>query len=392
MDAVRSTAPRWRHGPPRRGTIIAQVLVSSTAMIGFAALAIDSGMLFSVRSDLQNAADAAALAGVTGYFTNAAIIQDNAGIQSAVRDRTQSYSYKNESFRAGGTILSLSDMTLGWFDFANRHAPLDSSGANRFNAIQVVARRAPDGTNGGVLFYFARIFGMNEGGVTATAVAAMDDRFAGFEYEYGVSPDILPFTIHIDAYNEMLASGDDDYAYTDSVSGVGDGVPEVKLFPYKLSGNGNNGNAGAGNFGILEFGGTGASVVGENIIEGVTPEALEAAMGTTTPMYVNNEGNAQSYWLYGETGMTTSLESAVEQRIGDVIAHFVHQSVVGTGSGSSYQNVGIRVGRIMHIDLHGSPNNKAFIIQPVAYFGNNVKVSASAPSTGGLVGRISLVR
>ncbi len=390
MSAIPGRKPQRRFATKRRGTIIANVVVTSTAMIGFAALAVDSGLLFSVRSDLQNAADAAALAGVTGYFTNAAITGDEAGTQSAVVNRTMTYGYLNESFRAGGTILGASDMTMGWFNFNNRSAPLDTSGANRFNAVQVVTRRAPDGTNGGVLFYFARIFGMNEGNVSATAVAAMDDRFAGFEYEYGVSPDLLPFTIHIDSYNDMLVNGEDDYSYSDDVSGVGDNVPEIKLYPYKLSGNGND--AGSGNFGLVEFGGSGASQVGENIVEGITPEALEAVMGTTSPAYVNDDGEAQSYWIYGETGMTASLESDVEQRIGDVIAHFVHDTVVGNGSGTDYHNVGIRVGRIMHIDLNGSPSKKAFIIQPVAYFGNNVKVSASAPSTGGLMGRISLVR
>lgn len=369
--------------------VVAHVVVSSVALIGFAALAVDIGMLYSVRSDLQNAADAAALAGVSGYFSNAAIVKDADGVETLVRQRTGEYASANESFRAGGTQLDLSDITVGWFNFANRSAPLDTSGANPFNAVRAIARRSAESDNGAVLFYFSRIFGMDEGSVSATAIAAMDDRFSGFEH--GSGPALLPFTIHIDIYNDMLVNGEDEYAFADGdVDADGDGVPEVKLFPYKLSGSGSD--AGAGNFGILEFGGSGASQVSDNIESGISAEDLAAEMGTSSPEYYNEDGDAQSYWITGEPGMKASLESAVEERIGDIIAHFVHDDVTGNGANTQYNNIGIRAGRIMHIDLNGSPKNKALLIQPVAYYGKNIKVSANAPSTGGLLGRISLVR
>ena len=41
------------------------------AIVGFAALTIDLGILYSTKADLQNAADAAALAGVSAYTTDA---------------------------------------------------------------------------------------------------------------------------------------------------------------------------------------------------------------------------------------------------------------------------------------------------------------------------------
>lgn len=51
----------------RRGAVVVIVAVSLVAIIGMAAFAIDTGMLFSARSDAQRAADAAALAAASAY-------------------------------------------------------------------------------------------------------------------------------------------------------------------------------------------------------------------------------------------------------------------------------------------------------------------------------------
>ncbi len=48
---------------PRRGTIMPMLAISMTALCGFVALAVDLGMISTARTQCQNAADAAALAG-----------------------------------------------------------------------------------------------------------------------------------------------------------------------------------------------------------------------------------------------------------------------------------------------------------------------------------------
>ena len=50
------------HSSVRRGAAVVQVAVFLTTLIGFAALAIDVGLLYNERADLQKTADAAALA------------------------------------------------------------------------------------------------------------------------------------------------------------------------------------------------------------------------------------------------------------------------------------------------------------------------------------------
>lgn len=378
----------------RRGTVIAQVTVSTTVLLGFAALAVDVGQLFSVEAELQRAADSSALAGASGYFTNAGLIQDTTELNTIIPERTQEYSLYNESYRAGGTAVELADITYGTYDFSDPDAPLDTSGASRFNAVQVTTRRTEGGSNGAVGFFFARIFGMAAGNVTSTATAAMDDRVAGYEYDDSSGTGMLPFTIHRDIYEDLVVNGADEWSYdneTDVVETAGDSVPEVKLFPYKLSGSGNN-NVGAGNFGVLQFGDSGVSQVVDNILYGVTEADMEAALGTSEPMYYDDEGNSQTYNASGEPGMKGGTESAVEMRIGDVVTFFLHDLVTDSGGNAIYRNVGIRAGRVMHIDLHGNPNNKELVVQPVPFTGGQVIVSAYAPSTNGQMGRLMLVR
>jgi uncharacterized membrane protein len=61
--------PRVHHGPKHRerqaGQSIVLVCLFLTAMLAFAALAVDVGRFIAERRYLQNAADAAALAGAT---------------------------------------------------------------------------------------------------------------------------------------------------------------------------------------------------------------------------------------------------------------------------------------------------------------------------------------
>jgi hypothetical protein len=52
----------------RRGAVVVVVAIMMVVIIGFAAFAIDTGMLFSGRSDAQRAGDAAALAAATAFL------------------------------------------------------------------------------------------------------------------------------------------------------------------------------------------------------------------------------------------------------------------------------------------------------------------------------------
>ncbi|MBU0616443.1 MAG: hypothetical protein KKI02_01865, partial [Planctomycetes bacterium] len=51
-----------QHGRIRRGAVVVYVAICLTVIIGFAALAVDIGMLYATHAEMQRAADSAAMA------------------------------------------------------------------------------------------------------------------------------------------------------------------------------------------------------------------------------------------------------------------------------------------------------------------------------------------
>lgn len=71
-----------------RGVVAIIVALSMTALVGFAGLALDLGKLYIAKSELQNSADACALAAVrelSGANTNQLILAEAAGIAAGMR-------------------------------------------------------------------------------------------------------------------------------------------------------------------------------------------------------------------------------------------------------------------------------------------------------------------
>lgn len=388
--------------PRRRGAVIIQAALCLTVMAGFAALAIDVGQLCAIRADLQNTADAAALAGASAYFSDVGLAQDPQELKGYLGARAASFALQNKSFGAGGTVLDIADVTIATHDFDNPHAPLDTSGAPRFNAVEVTVRRAPGSSNPSVLFFFAGFLGMKEGSVSATATAAIDDRVAGVEYD-PTGPTLIPFTIYKPSYDYMLGNGDDDYSYDDEVLSRADGVKEVHLFPWRLKPKKNDDNnvvtyfelddgSGGGNFGLLSFEGGSASTVTEQIHDGISAAALEAQLGTSNPRYFDEDGNPITYTTIGESGMESKNKDALNSRKGEIVGFFLHDSASGSGSHVEYRNVGIRYGRIMDIQMGGGAAHSQLVVQPVAVDPTNLIMDEDAESTEGQLGRVLLVR
>jgi hypothetical protein len=357
------------------------------------ALVIDVGKLYVARTELQRTADSASLAGASAYLDNAGLIQGPELGQLAC-ERAQGYSLANWT-QGAPTALDAADVVAGTLDLNDPHGALDTSGTQRFNAVQVLVRRTAGSLNGSIAYSFARIFGYTEGGVVAGATAAYDDRFGGYTQteEYGL---LTPFTIHKDLFEQMLVSGPDDFSYDgpqDLVLPVPDDVREVTLYPYRENLNG-GGSDGAGNFGLLNIGtgNQGDAAIEVQIREGVAPSDLELEIGTSDVVFVGDDGEPVTYNITGSPGLKAGMEDAVEARLGQIVGFFLHDLVTESGSNAVYRIVDMRFGRVMHVDIHGNPNHKRIVIQPVAYTGPGVIITDDAPSSDGQVGRLRLVR
>ena len=136
--------------------MVATALLSTT-LVGIAALSVDIGYIMVTRADLQNAADAAALAGAHYLSAEASAIA-----------KAQYYAEQNHS--GHGTIVSPSDVVLGNWD---KDAKVFGSNLEPYNAVRVTVRRSRDAGNSLTLF-FAHIFGISDTEISASAVAYGD--------------------------------------------------------------------------------------------------------------------------------------------------------------------------------------------------------------------------
>ena len=394
----------WAHrGNRRRALVAVQVAVLLIVILGFGALSVDVGSMYNVRADLQRAADAAALAGVSVYTTDDMMrIRQGATGESAIanlmlsaRAIVDDISPLNPSYGSPLMVIEPYDMAGGWIDLTSGKSPIQQGGpAGDFLALQVVTRRTSDATNGPIEYFFAPVLGISVGNVTATAVAVFDDRFSGIR----VTPNganLLPFTIHEDAFAQELAQGGDQYAYNEAagvIDSASDGIREIRLYPYPLSGSGYE--EGDGNFGVLNIGtgnqGVPAEVV--QIANGITPEDAQMEVGTSELTFYDDSGAPTDYDISGSPGLEATLKAAIGTRVGDVVGFFLHNNVVLSGSNAIYTITQIRYGRVMAIKLTGPPNGRGLYIQPVSYAGGEIIVHEDSPRSGGLVGRIMLAR
>ncbi|MEN0111962.1 MAG: pilus assembly protein TadG-related protein, partial [Planctomycetota bacterium] len=138
---------------PRRGVIIPLSAILMVVMFAMAALAIDMGYMFVVRTQLQAAADAGALAaGNSLHLTSAEVV-------AVGTDYVTRHEAGGRGIRADETTVELGI----WDAAAESFAPVGAASIG--NAVRVTARRTDEA------LFFARVMGNNEFTTEATAIA-----------------------------------------------------------------------------------------------------------------------------------------------------------------------------------------------------------------------------
>jgi Flp pilus assembly protein TadG len=171
-----------------RGNASITTLVALVALIAAGALAVDVGLAWVARTQLQNVADSAALAGAANLidFSASPLVVTRANATAAA----QSYALQNEAIHDGINILA-GDITFGnWDQTAETFTtPVDPAIPQVNTAVQVVARM--DGSaNASAPTFLARVLGRNSFDVTATATAYM-----GYVGSVGTGEAELPIAI-----------------------------------------------------------------------------------------------------------------------------------------------------------------------------------------------------
>jgi Flp pilus assembly protein TadG len=163
-----------------KGSVAVMTAMGMVAIVGVASLAIDMGRLYTVRGELQNSADAAALAAVGN------LIQDQGGV--VVRDASAatgaaSTVAQRQSQLSGLPAVPLADRTdlTIIFGVYNLQASSPSTAWDEIgtscgsdsnaNAVRITLRRASGLAYGAVTNLMAGVFGIQTSEVAATATA-----------------------------------------------------------------------------------------------------------------------------------------------------------------------------------------------------------------------------
>lgn len=258
-------APRRRK--PRRGAVAPLFAALTPVILAMAALAIDIGYIVNTKTELQTAADAAALAGVSQVelpLVQGASTPSAPTAMGAASAESKKYA---KLHRAGAVPLDLadSDIVVGYQKTPGSGTVSNWSAGQPFpNTVQVTTRRDAS-ANAPLQLFFGGLLGNSTWSGQAVATAAYrTDRYVvtGFKAKAGGrNPLLLPIAVDVAYWQTFVRTGKspdnivhDDYTASRPTSTTpppqnvklgGDGIPEITdAYPNSTS---------PGNFGLLNL-------------------------------------------------------------------------------------------------------------------------------------------
>jgi Flp pilus assembly protein TadG len=325
------------HNEPRRGAIAPLTAVLLTIILGMVAFAVDVGWMTVAESELQDAADAAALAGV-GQLMSPSVqfslpgqaATNQTSILSAAQTSATTYAKNFASYnRAGGVanlVLLDNDIEFGFTDAHGNYTKYTGNSlyASSFpNTIKVTMRLdTTPGGNGPLGLFFGPVLGRSTTNLTATASATI---YTGSVDNFTNPPNaaILPMTVDANSWNNFLATGQSSDG---SIHLDGNGVPQMQLYPSP--------DLAPGNFGMLSLDDSSvdARSISNWIDYGLSSSDLKA-LQTNKLVPLSKHDNTQWDWQGAPGFKASDLNDLV---VGKTYLLPLFNPVVST-PGSSYQ-------------------------------------------------------
>ncbi len=348
-------------------------------MLALIAFAIDIGTLQVARTQLQQSADAAALAAASDLIDDDSFGATPDLTDEIVLARTHAaqYALANKICTSAPTIdmnsgnSTSGDVVIGYLqDPSNQSQTLTFTDPNQFNAVQVRVQRSQT-ENGEVPLFFARVLGANSESVSATATAAILKNFSGFKApSNGNNLGLLPFALDEETWNDMMAGGGtDQWAWDDTNNAVGsgsDGIREVNLYP--------QGTGSPGNRGTVDIGSSNNSTndIARQIVSGVSSSDLAQLPGAQ--LVLNEDGTLN---LNGDTGISAGVKDELASIKGQTRVIPIFRSVTGPGNNAQYEIVMFVGIRVLDVKLTGAMSGKRVMVQPA-----NVKMEGGIAGSG----------
>jgi Flp pilus assembly protein TadG len=359
----------------RRGAVAVLVAILLIPLLAMLAFSIDVAYMCRVKAQLQNAADACAIAGalkaMQPQFNGITSSTPGSTIVTAASTAAQQFAPRNAAGQVNLTLLA-SDTTVGYMtNPSNQQQSLSAWAAGQPlpNTVQVTLRRDTT-ANTPVPLFFGKVLGYSTWDVTATATAAFlqASNVTGFKSST-VNGTLLPIAVDVNLWNNFLSTGkspdgttSDSFTVTlpsgnnpapGNVAHGGDGIPEYNdVYPNKNS---------PGNFGLVDIGPpSNATPTFENwILHGPSPSDLN---------YFGSNGlqatPSDPATLKGGPGLTSVLQTYLQDIIGEARIVPLFSSYSEQGSNAQYTIVGFA--GVTIVSATGSGSNMQIIVQPIA--------------------------
>jgi Flp pilus assembly protein TadG len=398
----------------RKGAIAAITAVLLLAILGMVACSLDIGWIAMTRTQLQAVADASSLAAGTELMPGLGFFKTKtpAEIVDAATPIAVEYAAHNRNAELSASFID------GDRDVEFGKATFDADGCNcwqktpasenpeYYNYVEVKPLRNQSGSGSGdrpAPLFFARIFGINEASMSATATAAILAANGFRVVEEDDKANVMPFAfnekywdrferaqeyyddhpgMNLNNWNTLQTIKDvngseptaplfgaldvinptnppvqlmfDGFTRTESgaVSSGADGQLEVNIFTGKLP--------ASGNWGTVDFGSASnsASEVRRQIREGLNAQDLSHYDNNQLVLNENDPFNTG-----GDTGEYSPFKAAFDDVVGQCKAIALFTSVSGSGKGANFELVKFVSATVVRVNLTGNPNNREVRVQ-----------------------------
>jgi Flp pilus assembly protein TadG len=370
---VLRAAPVFR----RRGAVAPFAAFLLVVLIGMVAFVVDVGWIVLARTELQSAADAAALAGadalMDGYVQyqtaglNASSTSNQATILSTAMSNARTKAENFASYNGAGGVNSLTlndgDVEFGYTNSSGNYTAY-SSGQPFPNTVKVTLRM-DSSANGSLGLFFAPAIGTKSTDLKATAAAVlMGGKINSFSSPGTQSIGMLPMTYDVNRWASFVSTGQQPDGTT-SLSTY-NSLPQLQVYPSIQD---------TGNFGQLSLDDShaGESTESSWVTGGMTASDLaDLKSANLVPLSAHTGG-----WDWvGDTGFKASLVSTVN---GYSIDNYPTKTFIlplftpydsstanysaGTGNGSHYY---YNIVQFVGIKIMPGGGNRQVLVQPAA--------------------------
>ena len=292
---------RLRHAK-RRGATLMFALLLMVALVAAAAFSVDIGYIVTVQTQLQNAADASALAAVAELkqpyvqYSQPLVSKSaqttilNNAMSSAIAEAERVAALNQAGSASSLTVLD-ADVVCGFLDGSNvfHQTPPDSDFPN---SVRVTVRRDSQANNP-VQTFFAGALGQPSASLSALGQATLYSNVSSFTDNKSVNGTLLPVAFDIRLWQQFLQNGSSGGT---QVTKGGNGQPQLQIYPD---------SAGYGGFGLVSIGPPATDVPSYRtwIDNGPSPSDLSYLISNNL---VPVSPSSPQYWAAGP-GMKSTL-------------------------------------------------------------------------------------